>query len=203
MSRLSLASLMVLVVGGGRVAHADAPPTATRSLGDALHAIDVRVGLESSAPVLFKDTPDMTLSETTVFLYGGRIGVAFGDELVDSHRFGLAVSYATVARSADRSLATVAPMLTYDTGFPFQLQVGLGWAVPTGTKGFAENYGGLASEATLRWSFQRASHPSKVSVALGLTGRVVAATKDFDYSSGFVGVHVDLGFHLGQRGGAR
>jgi hypothetical protein len=201
MARVRLASIGLALAAAGTAARADAPTGVVRSVGDSFHAYNVEVGLGSSAPVMFKDTPDMTLSATTVFLYGGHLGLSFGDELVDAHRFGVQVAYDTVARSADRSLKTITPMLTYQTGHPFQLQVGLGWAIATGTKGFADNYGGFASEATLRWSFQHAAHPSKVSVALGLTGRLIAASSNFDYTSGFIGVHLDLGLHLGTQGG--
>ncbi len=192
------------------VAHAEeaTPPAAQatvahRSFGDTASAYTLSLGLASAAPALFKDTPDMTLSETTVFAYGGQVAVMFGDEFIDAHRLGLRISYGSVARSLERSLTLITPMATYQTGHPLQLEVGLGWAIPRGTAGFADNYGGLSSAATLRWSFRRASAPAKVGVGLGVTGQVIAATSDFDYSSAYVGAHVDIRFHLGAQGGVK
>jgi hypothetical protein len=184
------------------IAHADPAADTTRTFGDSLHAYNVQLGLDSAGPVLFKDTPDMSLSDTTVFVYGGRLAFLFGDELADAHRIGLAVGYHTVARSDARSLAMISPELIYETGHPLILQVGLGWAITRGTEGFAENYSGFSPSASLRWSFLGKPR-SVVSAAIGLTGRVIVATKDFDYSSAYLGAQLELSFHLGDQGGAR
>lgn len=136
-----------------------------------------------------------------MFLLGGHLGFVYGDELVDAHRFGISVAYDSIARSTDRTMALITPMVTYETGFPFQLEVGLGWSIPKGTTDFADNYGGVTSQATLRWAFQNRAKPSKVSVGLGLIGRVTATTSNFDYSSAFIGAQIDLGYHFGHKQG--
>jgi hypothetical protein len=215
-ARVALVAVTALTLGGSSAmaedeapapapeAAPEAPPapavSGERGFGDKLRSLTVVVGLDSAAPLRFTDTPDMRLDSTRVFGYGGHLGVMLGDELVDAHRVGLVVGYATVARSAERSLALVTPRLVYETGHPVMLQVGLGWAIPTGTAGFADQYGGLLSTAALQYSFRRAQPRSRLSATLGVVGQVIAATKDFDKSSVFVGAQLDLGVRLGGKG---
>lgn len=198
------AALLVLprVAAAEDAAAATTAEVTERPLGVKLHAISLEVGLDSAAPLRLTDTADMRTEPTRAFLFGGHVGVAIGDPLRDAHRLGVAIGYATVARSASRSLALVTPRLTYETGHPLMLQVGLGWAIPTGTAGFADQYGGVLTTAALRYSFRRAVPRSLVGATLGLTGQVVAATKAFERSSVFLGAQLDLHLQLGD-GGSR
>lgn len=158
-------------------------------------SFQVHVGLASGGPVLWTDTPDTRLERTTVFEYGGRVALVFGDEILNPHRVGIALGYDMVARAENRELAFVTPQVVYEIGHPLVLQLGMGWAVGTGTSGFASNYSGLHSGATLRWSFQRASRRSPASVSFGMTGRLVASAKDLERSSAFVGAQIELIFY--------
>lgn len=183
-------------------AAADAPPPA-RTFTDSFHAYQLELTAMSAGPLRFADTPDMTLDRTTVFVMGGRLGVAFGDPRRDNHRLGLAVGYQAVARSQDRKLALIVPQLTYETGHPFMLRLGLGYAIASGTSGFADHYGGLYSSASLAWSFLDRDRPgSRVSAALGLTAELIAAS-DVDHASAYLGGDLSFRFHLGAQGGAR
>lgn len=181
---------------------ADAAPAA-RTFGDAFRAYQIDVALTSAGPLRFTDTPDMTLDPTTVFVLGGRLGFGFGDPRADNHRLGLAVGYEAVARSADRKLALITPQLTYETGHPLILRVGVGYAVASGTSGFADNYKGLYTSGTLGWSFLDRDRPgARLSAMLGLTAQVVT-TGDADYASAYLGGDLSFRFHLGAQGGSR
>jgi len=201
MHRLLVVAGVLGAPAAAHIAHAEPAAGTSRSFADSLHSYNLQVGLDSAGPLLFRDTPDMTLADTTVFAYGGHLAFLLGDELVDSHRLGLSVGYQTVARSHARKLTMITPELVYQTGHPFQLQVGLGYAAASGTADFASNYAGLESSASLRWSFL-GKPDSTVSLALGVTGRVIVVTKDFDYSSAFLGAQLDASFHFGNHGGA-
>lgn len=185
---------------------APAAPAATareRAFGDITGSYQLQLALDSAAPVLFRDTPDKMLERTTAFAYGGRLAFLFGNERLDQHRIGLGLGYDLAARSDSRKLALIAPQLVYETGHPLILQLALGYAVGNGSAGFASNYGGVQTGATLRYSFLDRSRRSPFSVSFGLTGRVVAATKDFQYSSAFVGGQIELVFHLGNQGASK
>ncbi|MBS1125025.1 MAG: hypothetical protein H6Q90_7253 [Deltaproteobacteria bacterium] len=154
----------------------------------------------SAGPVLFKDTPDQMLESTTAFEYGGRLAFVLGNERLDLHRVGIGVGYDLAARSDTRKLAFITPQLIVETGHPLILQLALGGAIGRGTSEFASNYSGIYTGATLRWSFLDKTRSAPVSVSFGLTGRVIAATKDLQYSSAFVGGQIELVFHLGDQG---
>jgi hypothetical protein len=190
------------IIATPHLAAADDAPTAVhqRTLGDITGSYQLQLEMDSAGPVLFKDTPDKMLAKTTAFEYGGRLAFFLGNERLDAHRFGIGVGYDLVARSDTRDLALITPQLMYETGHPLILQVALGAAIGSGTSGFASNYGGFYSAATLRYSFLDKSRPSPVSVSFGLTGRVVAASTDLQYSSAFVGGQIELVFHLGDQG---
>lgn len=182
-----------------------APPpavgTPARSLGDITGSYQLQLAMASAGPALFRDTPDQMLEKTTAFEYGGRLAFFLGNERLDSHRFGVGVAYDHAAKSDSRSLAFITPQALYETGYPLSLQLGLGWAIGSGTTGFASNYAGFYSGAALRYSFL--SQASPVSVSFGLTGKVIAATKDLQYSSAFIGGQLELVFHLGDQGGKK
>lgn len=186
------------------VAHADdgaAPPP--RKFADAFGAYQVELAMTSAGPLRFTDSPDMTLDPTTVFVLGGRLGFGFGDPRADNHRLGVAVGYEAVARSAHRSLALITPHVTYETGQPLVLRLGVGYAVPTGTKDFADHYGGVYTAGTLAWSFlDRARPGGGVSATLGLTAQVITSS-DATYRSAYLGGELAFRFHLGAQGGAQ
>jgi len=174
-----------------------------RRFGDIAHSYQLQLAMDSAGPVLFKDTPDQMLESTTAFEYGGRLAFLLGNERLDQHRIGLGVGYDLAAKSDHRKLAFITPQLVYETGQPLVLQLALGGAIGTGTAGFAKNYTGVYTGATLRWSFLDKHKASPVSVSFGLTGRVVASTTSLQYSSVFVGGQLELIFHLGNQGGAK
>jgi hypothetical protein len=179
------------------------PPAEARTFTDSFGAYQLELGAASAGPLRFHDTPDMTLDPTTVLVVGGRLGVAFGDPRRDNHRLGLAVGYQAVARSEARKLALIVPQLTYETGHPLMLRLALGYAIPSGTGGFADHYGGVYSSASLAWSFLDRGRPgSTVSAALGLTAALIA-TGDADYTSAYLGGDLSFRFHLGKQGGSR
>lgn len=182
---------------------AEGSPPAVRTFGDAFHAYHLDLALVSAAPLRFADTPDMALDPTTVFVLGGRVGFGFGDPRADNHRVGLAVGYETVAHSAERSLALITPQLTYETGDPLVLGVGLGYAIARGTTGFADNYEGLAISGTLGWSFIDRDRPgARVGALLGINAQLIT-TGDADYASAYLGGDLSFRFHFGAQGGAR
>lgn len=185
-------------------AHADdgaSPPR--RTFADGFRAYQIEVAMTSAGPLRFTDAPDMTLDPTTVFVLGGRLGFGFGDPRADNHRLGLAVGYEAVARSEHRSLALITPHLTYETGHPLLLRLGVGYAAATGTKDFADHYGGLYTAGSLAWSFlDRARPGAGVSATLGLTAQVITSS-DPDYRSAYLGGELTFRFHLGAQGGAR
>jgi len=180
------------------VASADEP---ARRFSDITHTYQLQLAMASAGPVLFQDTPDQMLEETTAFEYGGRLAFLLGNERLDVHRVGLGVAYDLAARSDSRKLAFVTPQLIVETGHPLILQLALGGAIGSGTSGFASNYSGLYTGVTLRWSFLDKRRAAPVSVSFGLTGRVIASTTDLQYSSAFVGGQLELVFHLGDQGG--
>jgi len=198
---LALAS----VFAGAALADDAAPPPAegarARTLGDITGSYQLQLAMASAGPALFRDTPDQMLEKTTAFEYGGRLAFFLGNERLDSHRFGLGVAYDHAAKSDSRSLAFITPQAMYETGYPLSLQLGLGWAIGSGTTGFASNYAGFYSAAALRYSFLDKASP--VSVSFGLTGKVIAATQDLQYSSAFIGGQLELVFHLGDQGGKK
>jgi len=195
--------LLVTLWSGAARADETAPIVKERTLGDITSSYQLQLGMASAGPILFEDTPDKMLERTTAFEYGGRLAFLLGNERLDTHRFGLGIAYDLAARSESRKLAFVTPQLIYETGHPLILQLGLGAAIGTGTSGFASNYSGIYSGATLRYSFLDKSRASKVSVSFGLTGKVIAATKDLQRSSAFVGGQLELVFHLGNQGGQK
>jgi len=179
-------------------AHAD---ESARKFADITHSYQLQLALASAGPVLFKDTPDQMLETTTAFEYGGRLAFLLGNERLDVHRLGLGLGYDHAARSDSRNLAFITPQLIVETGHPLILQLAVGAAIGKGTADFASNYSGLFTGATLRWSFLDKHRTAPVSLSFGLTGRVIAATKDLQYSSAFVGGQIELVFHLGDQGG--
>lgn len=186
-------------------ARADETPghAETRKFGAAFSAYQIDIAMTSAGPLRFTDTPDMTLDPTTVFVIGGRIGFGFGDPRADNHRLGLAVGYESVAHSKDRSLTLVTPQLTYETGHPLMMRIGLGYAVAGGTSDFADNYKGVYTSGTLAWSFLDRGRPgARLSAALGLTAQVIAAG-DSDYHSAYIGGDLAFRFHLGKQGGPK
>lgn len=187
----------------GASASPPADRATTRTLGDITGSYQLQLAMASAGPALFRDTPDQMLEKTTAFEYGGRLAFFLGNERLDSHRFGLGVAYDHAAKSDSRSLAFITPQAMYETGYPLSLQLGLGWAIGSGTSGFASNYAGFYSGAALRYSFLDRSKASPVSVSFGLTGKVIAATKDLQYSSAFIGGQLELVFHLGDQGGRK
>lgn len=165
-----------------------------RTVSDAFHSLQIDLSLASAGPVLFNDVPDTMLERTSVFQYGGGLALVFGDELRDSHRFGLGFDYATVARSDSRKLAFLTPHLIYRTGHPLDLQLDLGWAFGSGTKDYAKDYGGFYSGVMLGYSFRRSSD-SKIGATLGLVGRVVLSQKGLQQSSAFVGAQIAFSYY--------
>ena len=199
--RLILTSLSVAAALPAATARADEP--AARKFADITHSYQLQLAMASAGPVLFRDTPDQMLETTTAFEYGGRLGFFLGNERLDAHRLGLGVGYDHAARSDSRNLAFITPQLLLETGHPLILQLAVGGAIGSGTKDFASNYSGVFTGATLRYSFLDKQKTSPVSVSFGLTGRVIAATKDLQYSSAFVGGQIELVFHLGDQGGKK
>ena len=197
--RLILTSLSVAAALPA-TARADEP---ARKFGDITRSYQLQLAMASAGPVLFRDTPDQMLETTTAFEYGGRLGFLLGNERLDAHRIGLGVGYDHAARSDSRNLAFITPQLLVETGHPLILQLAVGGAIGTGTDHFASNYSGVFTGATLRYSFLDKHRTSPVSLSFGLTGRVIAATKDLQYSSAFVGGQIELVFHLGDQGGQK
>lgn len=178
-------------------------PAAARTFTDAFAAYQLELTASAAGPLRFRDTPDMTLDSTTVMVLGGRLGFGFGDPRRDNHRLGIAVGYQAVARSEARKLAVIVPQLTYETGHPLVLRVGLGYAIPRGTSAFADNYGGAYTSAALAWSFLDRDRPgARVSAALALTAELIVAG-DADYTSAYLGGDLSFRFHLGRQGGSR
>jgi len=193
----SLVSLL-LIAGATAAARADEGASAAgaeaRTMSDTFHSFQLDLSLASAGPVLFNDVPDTMLESTSVFQYGGGLALVFGDELRDTHRFGLGFDYATVARSDSRKLAFLTPHLIYRTGHPLDLQLGLGWAFGNGTADYAKEYGGFYSGVVLGYSFRR-SADSKIGATLGLVGRVVLSKKGLQQSSAFVGAQIAFSYH--------
>ena len=200
LDRLVVGAFALTSVPAG-AAFADEPGAPERTLGDITGSYQLQIAMASAGPALFRDTPDQMLEKTTAFEYGGRLAFFLGNERLDSHRFGLGVAYDHAAKSDSRSLAFITPQAMYETGYPLSLQLGLGWAIGSGTTDFASNYAGFYSGAALRYSFL--SKASPVSVSFGITGKVIAATKDLQYSSAFIGGQLELVFHLGDQGGKK
>lgn len=155
----------------------------------------IRLGMESAGPVLFRDTADARLEDTTVFQFGGRLAFLFGNELYDMHRFGLGVSYNFVGKSATRKLNFTDVYLLYETGHPLILQAAIGANIAGGTKAFAEEYGGVYAGLALRYSFIRPSRFSKVSVSPGLVAKSYLVTADARMSSFFVGAQLEFAYN--------
>ncbi len=191
---------LAAALGVAGAARADGPE---RRFSDVTSSYQLHLSMDSAGPLLFQDTPDHMLDTTTAFEYGGRAAFLLGDERLDLHRFGLGVGYDLAAKSESRKLAFITPQLVYETGHPLILQLAVGAAIGSGTSGFASNYSGVYTGATLRWSFLDKRSTAPVSVSFGLTGRVVAATKDLQYSSAFVGGQLEIIFHLGGHGGGK
>jgi hypothetical protein len=200
---LAITSLTAALALPGLAAADDAAAVHERKLGDITSSYQLQLAMDSAGPLMFKDTPDMKLEKTTAFEYGGRLAFFLGNERLDAHRFGIGVGYDVAARSDSRQLNMITPQLMYETGHPLILQLGLGLAMGNGTAGFASNYGGFATGATLRYSFLDKDKASPVSVSFGLTGKFVASTTSLQYSSAFVGGQIELVFHLGNQGGKK
>jgi len=170
---------------------AEAQQSAERKVWD---NYSIRLGLESAGPVLFRDTPDGRIENTSVFQFGGHLAFLFGHERKDFHRFGLALAFNQVAKSDTRKLRFLDPYLVYETGHPLMLQVGLGASIATGTSSFADEYGGLFGLFGLRYSFTREGRDSIVSVSPGLVAKSYLVTSDVQNSSFFVGAQVEIAY---------
>jgi len=155
----------------------------------------IRLGVESAGPILFRDTPDARLEPTSVFQYGGRLAFLFGNELTDSHRFGLGVSYNFVAKSPTRKLHFTDIYAMYETGHPLVLQASIGADIATGTSELADQYGGVYSGLALRYSFVSASRFSKISVSPGIVAKSYLVTSDAQMSSFFVGAQLEFSYN--------
>lgn len=160
------------------------------------HAYSLVLGLQSAGPLLFRDSADNTLDPIVVFQYGAHLAFVTGDELTDTHRFGLGVAFDRVASTRARHINFFTPYLTYQTGHPLVFHVQLGATIATGEGRIAGNYTGFYSALALGYSFLGDSHASAVSVTPSLVGRSTISVEDIDYSSFFLGAQVEIAYKL-------
>ena len=155
----------------------------------------LRLGFEMAGPLLFRDTPDAAVEETTVYQLGPRLAVLFGHEVSNFHRAGLGFSYLFVGKSASRSLTFIPLYLLHEVGHPLILQTVLGANLTSGTQGFADNYSGVHTGLALRYSFLSADRWSPVTLSPGIAAKANLVTGDMQYSSVFVGAQVEIMFN--------
>jgi hypothetical protein len=153
----------------------------------------IRLGLEGAGPLHFRDTPDGKVEQTTVFLFGPKIAFLFGHELKDIHRFGLQLSYQSVAKADNRSLKFIPIDLIYEIGHPLVLQVLAGYNVQAGT-GFESKYGGLSTGMAFRYDFQSENKWSPVTVSPGIVARANVSGDSMQYSTVFLGAQLDVAY---------
>jgi len=168
---------------------------AVRAFGEITNNFSVRIGLESAGPILFQDSPDQRIEETSVFQYGGRVAVLLGSEGKDTHRVGLGVGYNFVAKSESRKLNFTDIYAMYETGHPLVLQLHGGYSVAGGTTELAQDHGGIYSAAALRYSFDSPSDPSRIRVSPGLIGKSYLNTGDARNSSFFIGAQIEFTYN--------
>jgi hypothetical protein len=153
----------------------------------------LRLGFESSGPLLFRDVPDARAEQTTVFQIGPRFEVLFGHELRDVHRGGLGFSYLPTGRSDSRHLTFIPLYLLYETGHPLVLQASFGANVASGSSTFQpRNYAGVYTGLALRYSFLSADKWSPVTVSPGIVTHAIVSTRDMQYSSVFLGAQIEI-----------
>jgi len=200
-SKLAVATACFLAVLDPAQAVAEAPrgsahqvgATASASSGasDWFSNYSIRLGFEAAGPLLFRDTPDRRVEETTVLQFGPRLAFLFGHEINDIHRAGLGVSYLSVAKSDSRRMTFIPIYLMYEIGHPLVLQATAGANLTSGTDGFASNYGGVHTGLALRYSFQAADKWSPVTVSPGIAAQANLAG-DMQYSSVFLGAQLEI-----------
>jgi len=169
---------------------------AVESSDGLFHAYSLVFGVQSAGPLLFRDTADYKLDPIVVFQYGAHLAFVTGDELTDTHRFGLGLEFDRVASSPSRALNFFTPYLTYQTGHPLVFHVQLGGTIAAGGGRMAGNYSGVYTAIALGYSFLGDSHASAISVTPSLVGRSTIAVKDIDYSSFFLGAQVEIAYKL-------
>jgi len=166
-----------------------------RSFKSAFQNLSIRLAVEAAGPLLFPDVPDATLEATTVYQFGGRFSVVFGDELRDVHRIGFGVAYDFAAQSESRKLSFLQPRFIYETGHPLVFHLGLGGNIGLGTEDYAMRYSGLGLEAGLRFSFLRARRWSPISVSPGLLARLYIVPTDLRMASAFLGMQIEVSYN--------
>lgn len=154
----------------------------------------IRLGFLSAGPLLFRDTPDGRVQQTSVFAFGPRLAFLFGNEIRDIHRAGLGISYLPVARSDARNLAFVPIALMYEIGHPLVLQTALGANIAAGSSEFTKNYGGVHTGLALRYSFQSPDKWSPVTVSPGIVTMANLSIESMQYSSVFLGAQLEVSY---------
>jgi hypothetical protein len=154
----------------------------------------IRLGFQSGGPLLFRDTQDGRVEQTSVFQFGPRVAFLFGNEVRDVHRAGIGFAYLPTARSDSRHLRFIPIYLMYETGHPLVLQATMGANIATGTAGFS-NYGGVHTGVALRYSFLSESRWSPVTVSPGIVANANVSTSNMQYSSAFLGAQIDVSYN--------
>jgi hypothetical protein len=191
-SAFLLASLASAQAVAQQAGVAGTAAVATTGSSEFFDNYSIRLGLEAAGPLLFRDTPDGMVEETTVYQFGPRVGFFFGHEIRNIHRGGLGLSYLFTGKSESRSLTFIPIYLLYEIGHPLILQAAAGANLTTGTKDFADQYSGIHTGLALRYSFFSADSTSPITVSPGIAARANLVTDDMQYSSVFLGAQVEI-----------